>query len=296
MDDVHVGQDGWLYLQTGSNIVLSLLTDPGTYPEALHDAWVSLLMERSRRLVALGVQYVHIVAPDKLSVFPEFYGDGTSNFSAAPLARLTRERLIHGEPACLLDPTTVLHDAKGTLPSFFKTDSHWTIFGAHLVCQQICRHLGVDPSFDFTKQTIGRSSVVFDLGEKLSPTVAETNFYMPSSATISRVHANARVLQREEAERTQTPAAGHHGCHIVLHNSAGHVRNEVVVLFGDSFSDYRPSSLTWLLAEEFSDVHFIWSAGLDFDYVQRVSATIVVSELAERFMSRLPQDDVIVEA
>ena len=82
----------------------------------------------------------------------------------------------------------------------------------------------------------------------------------------------------------------------MLHNSAGHVRNEVVVLFGDSFSDYRPSSLTWLLAEEFSDVHFIWSAGLDFDYVQRVSATIVVSELAERFMSRLPQDDVIVEA
>ena len=46
-----------------------------------------------------------------------------------------------------------------------------------------------------------------------------------------------------------------------------------------------------MLAESFSEVHFVWSASLDWSYIERVRPDILLFELAERFLARLPKDD-----
>ena len=63
-----------------------------------------------------------------------------------------------------------------------------------------------------------------------------------------------------------------------------------VLLFGDSFSEFRPHLLTAMLAETYRDLHFVWSASLDFDLIGHIRPQIVISEIAERLMATLPDD------
>ena len=294
LDEVHVGRDGWLFLQTGSNQVLRLYTDATSYPDALDTSWHQILLDRTARLAALGIAYRHIVAPDKLSVFPEFTSLDLPQFDRAPLRRLADPARPGGISKSLIDPTFALNHGNAELQSYFKTDSHWTIWGAYQAYRLTCVSLGV-PIIDFMARGIGRCPACFDLGSKLNPQVLEDHMFWPPSDNITRAYANALVIGREQSEKHGGPSPGQHGTHVILRNSASDAIPKRLVLFGDSFCDYRPSSLTYLFAETFQEVHFIWSTDVDIDYARRVGADIVVSEIAERFMTRLPTDTLSVE-
>jgi hypothetical protein len=54
--------------------------------------------------------------------------------------------------------------------------------------------------------------------------------------------------------------------------------------------EFRPSNTTYLFAENFREVHFVWSPSVDYSYIARADATLVLTELAERFMVSLPDD------
>jgi len=293
--DVHVGLEGWMFLQTGSNHVLDLFTRSDAYPLSLHRGWVTLLIERQQIFSRQNKKYLHLVAPDKLGIFSEYYGDDKKNFDNGPLVQLTGELKSSGEPSCLVDPTDVLRGNAGELPSYFKTDSHWTIWGAYLVYKLICDRLGVAIMAEFNAASITKYPALFDLGRKVIPNVYEDNIFVSPSDNIIRTFANSIVLRREEAERNKSEIPGHHGSRIILKNISPTASKEIIVLFGDSYSDYRPASLTYFLAEQFSEVHFVWSTDIDLNYVERIGATVIITEIAERFMTRLPQGEYIVE-
>lgn len=294
LDEVQAGVDGWLFLQTGSNQVLQLFSDPDAYPDSLNQAWHELLNGRTERFHAAGIRYLHVVAPDKMGVFPHLFGKDLPNQHQSPLRRLANPDTHGGVPTCLVDPTLVLREGRGKLLTYFKTDSHWTIWGAYLTYRMICERLGISQVVDFYSHEMAGQLAVFDLGGKLSPQVTEEVFFWPSSAHVTRLFANDQVRAREAAESSGGEMPGHHGTHVILRNWSPQASPETVVMFGDSFSDYRPSSLTYLLAETFKEVHFVWSADVDFSYASRVGANIVLSEIAERFMTRLPSDDIAV--
>jgi hypothetical protein len=48
--------------------------------------------------------------------------------------------------------------------------------------------------------------------------------------------------------------------------------------------------LTGMLAETARDVEFVWSSNLDWAYIKRARPDVVVYELAERFMTIVPND------
>ena len=83
----------------------------------------------------------------------------------------------------------------------------------------------------------------------------------------------------------------HIGAHVVYRNARPGIDPRRLVLFGDSYAHFTPIMLTGLLAESFAEVHFVWSANLDWAYVERVRPDILLFELAERFLARLPRDD-----
>jgi hypothetical protein len=64
-----------------------------------------------------------------------------------------------------------------------------------------------------------------------------------------------------------------------------------VLMFGDSFAEYRPGLLTAMLAETFWRMHFVWSSSVDYAIVDRAHADLVVTVLAERFHPVVPSDD-----
>ena len=67
------------------------------------------------------------------------------------------------------------------------------------------------------------------------------------------------------------------------------------MIFGDSFSEYRPLLLTGMLAETFAETHFLWAPQMDWSYVDQVKPDILITELAERFMTYVPTGDLDVD-
>src|ERR1700733_1899027 len=71
---VHVGTDGWLFLATGSNEALRLLTDEEWFVTEDARNWSLKLSGRLERLSALKAKYVHMWIPDKIKVYHEHLG------------------------------------------------------------------------------------------------------------------------------------------------------------------------------------------------------------------------------
>jgi hypothetical protein len=83
----------------------------------------------------------------------------------------------------------------------------------------------------------------------------------------------------------------HTGAHCVYRNDNPAADPRRLVLFGDSCAHFAPFLLTGLIAESFREVHFVWSSSLDWDYIAAVKPDVLLFELAERFLARLPVDD-----
>ena len=293
MAEIEQGVDGWLFLTGGSNDVLRLYTDPDYFtPDHAH-AWLRLLKSRQERLAAQGVAYFHMIVPDKISAFPGLFPGPLQHFNCHPLAQLQSLAGEYGLEGCLIDCLASLSRQEGRYLTYYKTDSHWTVWGAYVAYALTCRAMGVPPSAmaGFEDRQFASWPVIFDLGSKLPEPRAEDCIFTPMNGAVTRTIANVVVALREEAERSGTDAPMHHGSHVVFRNASPRCVSAKLVIFGDSFADYRPSTMTAFFAETFAETHFVWSTGLDYGYIAETQPDFVLSEIAERFMTMLPTDD-----
>ena len=127
-----------------------------------------------------------------------------------------------------------------------------------------------------------------DLGEKLREKPRERLDRFMLQRDAKRVEVGPMLAAYEAQGRDRE---AHVGAHVVYRNEADGADPRRLVLFGDSCAHFDPFLLTGLLAESFREVHFVWSANLDWAYIERVRPDILLFELAERFLARLPKDD-----
>lgn len=128
-----------------------------------------------------------------------------------------------------------------------------------------------------------------DLGAKVDPVVEENVYFHELTENVKYSWKNELVLYTEKSSLDNDTGL-HQGSSVLFKNSNPHIDKRVVV-FGDSFSEYRPHLLTAILAETFSEVLFIWSLSLDFDLIKKFGPDICISESAERFMPHYVPDD-----
>jgi hypothetical protein len=227
-----------------------------------------------------------VIVPEKLSV----YDDKTDGLRYAPAKASTRRlaRSLARHPA-YLDLLAPLRAARnGPVPLYLRTDTHWTAQGCLLAYREIMRALGAIPPADIGGRPLVVSDAVMDLGEKLRDRPKErlTRFMLQRDA--KRVEVGPLLAAYEAQGRDRDV---HVGAHVVYRNASPSADPRRLVLFGDSCAHFDPFLLTGLLAESFSEVHFVWSSSLDWDYIERVRPDILLFELAERFLARLPKDD-----
>src|SRR4051794_30417165 len=67
---VYKGRDGWLFLIGGSNSVSSVY-DRSSVLAGDDTKWADLIEQRARRFEAMGIQYVHINVPEKLTIYDD---------------------------------------------------------------------------------------------------------------------------------------------------------------------------------------------------------------------------------
>lgn len=305
-DHIHVGQDGWLFLKTGTNDVLGQYARPEETTELVWQ-WRSLIATRERRLRALGILYRHVVAPEKLMIYDHRLDGIAIRPEAAPAYRL-----LHGEPpgrsgplglyaawrrrrrwrATCIDLVTPMRAQRDAADLYCRTDTHWSFAGCYLAYAEICRALGAEPRADLRDRPAFETDHDGDLGSAFDPPRRARSRTVMIQQDAVRTYASPIVAARERAGLLHTL---HVGAHVVYGNAAA-TDPRRVVLFGDSFSHVMPYMLTILLAETFAELHFVWSTSLDWAYITGVRPDIVLTEVAERFMVQLPDDTFSVEA
>lgn len=129
------GDEGWIFNTLNGALALHRGLLPFSEGEA--DRWLDGLVQVQQATESSGAIFIAMIAPNKHTVYPEFLSAYPKQ--AAGETRLD-EVLRRGEARGLpiLDPREVLQTAKAQgAKVYYKTDSHWTEFGAYLGFTQI---------------------------------------------------------------------------------------------------------------------------------------------------------------
>lgn len=283
---VHVGRDRWLFWLGDVGQV------PRLYRRGPRDLlriwrWRRLIARRTRRLGRLGVAYLQVFVPDKLTIYP----DRTARRLADPRRSFA---LAMARTPGVVDLVAPLRAARSSGETYLRTDTHWTHLGYVTAYRTLCAALGVAPApAVLDAAPLAPVDVLLDLGSKLTP--AETERFTPAefARAARRTEVNALAAYREARHGEAFAPGFQTGSRAVYRNTAATDPRSVVV-FGDSYA-FHHQGLGPMLAEAFAEVHLLWSSGLDWGYIERVGPAVVVHETAERFARMFPRDGVDVE-
>nr|WP_294525626.1 hypothetical protein [uncultured Rhodopila sp.] len=291
INGIHVGKDGWLFLAAGSNEALRLLTDPDWFVAEDARQWAVKLGNRQARLQALGASYRHIWIPDKIKVYRDKLDFDPGLLKVDPPAMVS-DLARDTDLACVIvDPLPALMNFKNDRLVYWKTDTHWTYWGACAAHKALCHAIGATPPADLGNRPIHFVNLALDLGSKLSPPAKEDW----GGAQVLR---DSKIVFKNEMVRLLDLLNPSHaapmlrGTSVRFHNSRADCDRRRLIIFGDSFSEYRPHLLTGLLAETFKDVLFVWSTSIDYGIVEKFRPDIVITEMAERFIKTLPEKNI----
>jgi|GEM_PF-985760 len=283
--DVAFGREGWLFLVQGTNNVLDFFTG-GVPTNDLVEGWIGRVRERCRRLTEIKCDFMQVFIPEKISIYHDKLPWRIDpNMSPGRVFSKAAPSNIAGK---IIDLFGVFEAGKAKYPLYYKTDSHWTHYGAFLAYQMICHRLDIEFDPTLLNRPSQTGEIVLDLGAKISPSVKE-------KATFFNFIENAELIEEGDLVRYKNAMGrpNDSGLHVgsTMRYACKKPRSQLrVMLFGDSFSEYRNHLLTGLLAETFAEFMFVWSTSLDFTLIDNFRPDLVISAMTERFMTRVPDD------
>lgn len=265
-----IGESGWQFIWEMDGIT-DIITGA-----TQHDAGQLAMETRNIELRESwcnqrGITYVHTIAPDKASIYPEYLPrevtykkDGLLHqFSEALLAR----------DVTFVDLRQMLHDLKQKMQVYFKTDAHWNYEAAHQVYLKLMEPivarfpqthvLSEDELLRRDRAKVMELSAITD-----DPATESFQQVLPASAKskcVFQTNSSRGRIQVFENPRKDLPRA---------------------VVFRDSFSSFFMPQL----CESFSRVVVLNSRIFWFDLVEQEKADVVLVEVAERYLDPVVTD------
>lgn len=290
--DVGIGADGWLFLAGGSNHVLEMYLEPEDRHLAVCRQWHGIIARRIREMAGLGARYLHVMVPEKLTILGDRLGwpidhrrsRGASLNTTAPA----------GLRPHLVDLVSAFRTSGDPERLYLKTDSHWSRHGAFAAYEAICARLGAVARPELKDRPSDCGTLVLDLGGKLPQPPAETVAFARFRQEAQLV-SDAGLVRYKRAHGLENEGALHVGSHVEFRNDRA-PNSQRILIFGDSFCEYRDHLLTALLAETFRHTTFVWSTSLDPGLCARQRPDLVLGVMTERFMARRPDDRFDLEA
>ena len=286
------GRDGWLFWIGTSRQNLGLYRD-GPLSRVLLWRWRNLVLARRSKVAALGARYLQLVVPDKLSVYDNKLVGRELDPDMAIGRRLGREVERSGGADAWIDLFSRLRAEREESELYLRTDTHFTPAGYRLAYGTLCAACGATALPRLLQGGSEEAEIETDLGSKLVPPSRERCEKEGFEIAAERVDANALVRHREDQLRHVAGISS--GSRVVYRNERSGTDPRRLALFGDSYT-FHSTGLGPMLAETFREVHLLWSSPLDFGYVERVKPDLVIHEIAERFLRRVPRDGVDVDA
>lgn len=137
--DVIVGRHGWLFLGE-ARARESYQASTSFSPEELA-SWRSELERRRDWLAAQGSDYLLVIAPEKSTIYPEFMPTHVPRIGQQTRLDQLVSYLAENSDLQVIDLREALVEAGAQHPTYYRTDTHWTDWGAFVVYQQIMMRL-----------------------------------------------------------------------------------------------------------------------------------------------------------
>ncbi|MDE2363470.1 MAG: hypothetical protein KGM42_12395 [Hyphomicrobiales bacterium] len=284
---VHEGQDGWLFLRGGSNFVTSLYSrDGGNLPDAQLSHWRKRIESRTARARALGIDCVHLVVPDKLTIYGDKQSEPLVDPEQAPAIRLAAQMRSSPQSTGYLDLVPTLRARRSETDLYWRTDSHWSPKGCHLAYLALCERCGLEPEPGLLARPHQTYQATMDLGGRLDPLRYEKVTKYDYLQKAKRVWINRITGYLEDPNFNEEI---HVGARALFENAEAR-NNKRIMLIGDSYARPGTEALTGMLAETTTSLEFIWSSEIDWWAVRRFKPDILIVEIAERFLAVLAKD------
>ena len=276
-----MGKNGWIYIYSGSNNFLNYFSGKQQLNEAEIYQWQDILQSRLNWHKTRNINYLHLFVPNKLAVYPEFFSNKINLEAKRPIIQL--------QEVCqqlFIYPLNDLVRNKEFYQLYEKQNSHWSFWGCFLIYELLCQKWGIKPNLDLLNSSITTITEKADLGVKFN--LQETRLHPRVKFESDVVYDNELInyCNRGSIRILKNPQA-----------TPGKM-----IIFGDSYSNpgypnysgYKKRHihrLTSLFAETISEVHFVWFPSIDYSYIEREKPDFVLTEMAERFLVKVPQDD-----
>lgn len=264
-----LGEKNWIYLNVGTNDLMNFHTGKRQLSSEQIHQWKEVLHRRRQWHYSLGINYLHLFVPNKISVYPEFFPYPVKILGERPILQLKKQC-----PDLFIYPLKELIQKKNTYRLYDKQDSHWNFWGCYFTYKLLCNLFDI-PINNFLDSTIEITERKGDLGSK---------YGVKEKLVWKRLQTKSKLIYDNKVRNY-----GHQGNVSIFKNTS--ISQGKMIIFGDSFCDQRhPDKLSSLFAETLNEVHFIWTPWVDYDYVEEEKPDFVLTEMVERFMVRVPDD------
>lgn len=259
------GKDGFLFLQNDTNLSIAQFTGQLNIKDSLLRDWYNYHLKIDLCSKKYNFSYVFLIAPAKEEIFPEKYPfkRGSDNLI---------DRYINTFKGVLdlpiIYPLGVLRENK--YHTYYETDTHWSDYGGYIAALEILKHFNLKEYSSRIKNLFSIKKVAGDLGSKCIP-----NFYS------NRITVDDKFMLRNYHNGVTNVGE------IRIFESQCFEIDEVLIIFGDSFSTY----LDHFFKGIFRKVIFIHSvASLDSKILEFEKPKYVIFQTNQRFLTSCPQE------
>ncbi len=292
-NSVKIGRDGWYFYNCDSNLEIAY----GQYPltkEVLEN--IKNEQEKIQKALAeRGIEYVLILTPSKVSIYPEELTGGDFTVRETPVD-IVEKYLKENTTIKVINTKQALLEAKKEGKQVYnKTDTHWNEEGAYIGYKYINSKLNEWNIINDGPTNIKQVPDKFK-GEFSSMMGDEA--LLPAENIKSTKIINAKAKEENNKElmdlfyyQQMNDNFGYNGNHIFKNrNKTGNK----ILMYGDSF--FGKWKINELFAENTPELTFIWSDAVKGKVVDEIKPNVVMFERTERYITTLAKlvDPVLV--
>ncbi len=272
--DLTYGKEGWMFLTPYQSKDKHQGRDYFSESEIIKIK--ETLVNRKKHLEDQGIQYLIVVVPDKLTLYPEFLPD---DFYLADSSQLDQfMNFMDGEGVDIIDLRSELKKQKKEHKLYFKTDSHWNQHAGFIAYQEIMK---VVSEWFPNIQTLQKENFDIELRDEIGGDLADLVGIKDFIDDVSpRYHYNETVPVPERLEIPEYHFFKNDWRPTIVYEMPDATLPRMV-MFNDSFVSY----IHHFFAPSFERTTFFWMYDFRTDLIEKEHPDIVIQMLVER---RLP--------
>lgn len=281
-EKVEIGKSGWFFYTLDNNIEIA----QGKYmlsEEMLKE--IAIQQEEIRKkLNEQGIEYILILPPSKVSIYPEMIASGNYSIRKTPVD-IVADYLEQNTQVKVVRLKEALLEGKDKQQLYFKTDTHWNEAGAYVAYSEIINKL-IEWKIIETEPTQVKMIPSTYKGE-FSAMMGNIDL-LPEEETLNTEIISQKAQKIESGDKKerlqQMNSTLGINMPIYLYQNTS-VKDVSAVFFGDSM--FGSWNATELLAENFKELTYIWDYNIRQEWLDELKPDVVFYDMGERYLNSL---------